>query len=44
MVSDILPVGICVFAKLKSSMPKKGYNTPYKNKKTISPKSLFGFV
>ena len=44
MVSDILPVGICAFTKFKSSMPKKGYNIPYINRKTISPKSLFGFV
>ena len=27
-VSDILPVGICIFAKFKSSMSKKGYNIP----------------
>jgi hypothetical protein len=44
MESDILPVGIYAFTKLKSSMPKKGYNIPYKNRKTISPKNLFGFV
>ncbi len=44
MVSDILPVGIGAFTKFKSSMPKKGYNIPYINRKTISPKSLFGFV
>ena len=44
MVSDILPVGISVFAKFKSSMPKKGYNIPFINRKTISPDSLFGFV
>ena len=36
MVSDILPVGICIFAKFKSSMHKKGYNIPYINRKTIS--------
>lgn len=44
MVSDILPVGIYAFTNFKSSMSKKGYNIPYKNRKTISPKSLFGFV
>jgi hypothetical protein len=44
MESDILPVGICAFTKLKSSMPKKGIIPPYKNRKTISPKNLFGFV
>ena len=29
---------------VSNSIAKKGYNIPYANRKTISPKSLFGFV